>query len=145
MLRVSVSRKGSLGRFMQDAIAQTEGRNLDRALAAGALLPVNAAKRYAPYRTGNLRRSLHVGGFEEMTPDRSGIVQRGAAVPGPNGAVRRRSVYWGTDVVYARTQEYGRGNIPARGYIRRAHAETRAAVVREVGEALVQLLRAAAR
>lgn len=143
-LRLSVTRKGSLAQFAKKARQNTQGRNLDRALATAALLPVNVAKRRAPFLSGNLRRSLHVGGFEDLTPEAQGRIERGRPVPPPEGPPTRRSIHWGTDAEYARTQEFGRGNIPAQPYIRPAFDETRSEVQREVGEAYRDLVRAAA-
>lgn len=143
-LRMSVTRKGSMDEWSKRARANTRGRTLDRALATGALPAVNAAKRRAPYLSGNLRRSIHIGGFNDLTPEARGIVQRGQPVPQPEGTPTRRSVYWGTDVEYARAQEFGypEGNIPAKPYIRPAHDETRSEVVSEVAAALRDLVKA---
>jgi Bacteriophage HK97-gp10, putative tail-component len=84
------------------------------ALIAGALPVVNAAKDKAPYKTGNLMRSYHVGTkTRDITAPQAtdGAPQIPAA-----GAVtslaselergRKAEVLVGTDVVYAPPQEF---------------------------------------
>ena len=69
MIRVRVTADPKLARAMrklQDP-ALVE-KMLENALVAGALQIVNAAKIRAPYKTGNLRRSIHVGGHIDADP-----------------------------------------------------------------------------
>jgi len=105
-----------------DALAETA---VVRALTAGAMIIENDAKRKAPYRTGTLRRSIHT--------------ERGDGM----------SVLIGTNVPYAARLEFGfmgadsRGRMyhqPARPYLRPAFDDNRDAAIREVGEALADLL-----
>jgi len=127
---------------LSDVVA---GKALERATLAGALLVQNAAKEKAPYRTGTLRRSIH----SEVTET----------------SKTRCEVEVGTDVVYARIQEYGgvikpkgphllrwkdaksgqwytarQVTLPAHPYLRPAFDEKGTAAVREIGEALKILL-----
>lgn len=107
-----------------------DGRGLLPALRAAALVAQNDAKRRAPYLTGTLRRSIH-------TED-----------------VGSHVVSVGTDVPYARRQEYGYAGTdrlgrtfhqPARPYLRPALDENRAEMEREFADALEDILRAALR
>ena len=111
---------------LSDGVA---GRALERAATSGALLIQNAAKTKAPFRTGNLRRSIHT-----ETKERS----RTKAV-----------VQVGTDVVYGPRIEFGfsgtdkrgrRYNQPPHPYLRPAMDEQKDNVAREAGEALKILL-----
>ena len=105
-----------------DALAETA---VIRALTAGALIIENDAKRKAPYKTGTLKRSIHT--------------ERGDGM----------SVLIGTNVPYAARLEFGfmgadsRGRMyhqAARPYLRPAFDDNRDAAIREVGEALADLL-----
>jgi len=86
-------------RLNRAMVAASNGDMLERALVAGALLPLNTAKRLAPYRTGNLRRSLHVGGHS-ASPEGGDI---GGNVNGPGFA----EILAGTNLEYAPDVECG--------------------------------------
>lgn len=79
------------------------------ALTAGALRVRNEAARLAPIKTGTLRRSITVQKSETS----------------------RRAVEYGSNLVYAATQEFGdpSRNIPARNYLRGALAAKRGEAV----------------
>lgn len=113
-----------------------KGVTLQRAAAAGGLVIANEAKRRAPVLTGNLRRSIHVGG-------ESGAGEFGNLGLGPvsdtSGTVRI-----GTDVDYAAAVEFGTSNQSAQPYLRPAIDSQRDEAVAEVGAAFVKLVRAAA-
>lgn len=91
----------------------TRGAQLMRAATAGALIPMNAAKRRAPWRTGTLRRSIHIGGHTEMASDFSpgevgpdgkpAYSDIGSPAPEPT----RVELLIGTNLVYAGIQEFG--------------------------------------
>lgn len=104
--------KAQLAR-LSDALA---GKVLLRAVVAGALIVQNSAKRKAPYKTGNLRRSIHI--------EPRGV-SRGAA-----------SVEVGTNVEYAHYLEFGTRYMAARPYLRPALDENRTAVQAAVTSAL---------
>ena len=88
------------------------------ALLAGAFPVSNAAKELAPYLTGNLRRSIHIGSLTgDITapqPDSDGPAIR--QMPANAGEVAKVGkllektgfavVLVGTDVIYAPTQEF---------------------------------------
>ena len=86
------------------ALAACSGPNLERALVAGALLPLNVAKGMCPVLTGNLRRSLHIGGHSGLTgglPE--GASDLGGNVTGPASA----TILVGTNLDYAEAVECG--------------------------------------
>ena len=84
------------------------------ALLAGAFPVSNAAKDNAPYLTGNLRRSYHIGTKTKDITKPQG--SDGAAQPVDMGAVGtvaetlrktgKAEILVGTDVVYALVQEF---------------------------------------
>lgn len=79
-------------------------------LAIAAALPIaNEAKRRAPYKTGTLKRSIHIGGHPELTPDtRIGTdVRQYGAVTSPKTEPGSCTVYVGTSVPYAAAVEFG--------------------------------------
>lgn len=154
-VRVTVRGSESLERKFRQLSEAAQGKMLERALVAGGLIVQNAAKQAAPFRTGNLRRSIHIGGHDDLATDRQGITDRtNAQVPDPEIGRTDAAIYIGTDVVYARRLEYGftgrdaRGrafNQTARPYLRPAIDENGAEIRQEVAEAFRDLLRAALR
>lgn len=130
------------------------GEILENAVTAGALLIANRAKQLAAYKTGTLRRSIHVGGHTALTPDfAAGPAEGGAEFHDVGGARSSRDsaeVQVGTDVPYARRIEYGfmgkdklgrRYHQTPRPYLRPAFDELRDDATREVGEAVKDQLR----
>lgn len=142
MIRVRVTADPKLARSMkklQDP-ALVE-KMLENALVAGALQIVNAAKDKAPYKTGNLRRSIHVGGHINATPqmemdmaDTTGTDIGGSGRYGKH-QVRVRV---GTNVEYAAPLEYR--NAGARAYMRPAADEAKAEAIRDMRDALADQL-----
>jgi len=142
MIRVRVTADPKLARSMkklQDP-ALVE-KMLENALVAGALQIANAAKIKAPYKTGNLRRSIHVGGHINATPqmemdmaDTTGTDIGGSGRYGKH-QVRVRV---GTNVEYAAPLEYR--NAGARAYMRPAADEAKAEAIRDMRDALADQL-----
>jgi hypothetical protein len=142
MIRVRVTADPKLARSMkklQDP-ALVE-KMLENALVAGALQIVNAAKIKAPYKTGNLRRSIHVGGHIDASPqtqmdmaDTTGTDIGGSGRYGKH-QVRVRV---GTNVEYAAPLEYR--NAGARAYMRPAADEAKAEAIRDMRDALADQL-----
>jgi len=139
------------------------GRLVEKALVAGALLVVNEAKRRAVYRTGNLRRSIHIGGHTDRTPlgaytvkvskkgKRSYRGTQGTDIGRPPQPTNGAAIKIGTNLAYARRIEYGfigtdsrgrRYHQAARPFLRPALDAKRDAVSREVAKALGELVRA---
>jgi HK97 gp10 family phage protein len=144
---VRIEGSDSLMRKLAGLREAVRGEMLERAVVAGALLVQNDAKRRAPFLTGTLRRSIHIGGHDELNSD-----GESGNVPGPEITPTEIAVYIGTDVAYARRIENGFSGAdrlgrtysqPAQPYLRPALDENQAAVRHEVGEALRDLIRAA--
>lgn len=154
-VQVRIEGSESLNRKFAALSEAARGRTLERAVTAGALIIQNAAKENAPYLTGNLRRSIHIGGHGDLAPDRGDIsAVTGAKVPDPEVAQTSAAVYVGTDVEYARRVEYGFDgqdrlgrtyNQPAQPYLRPAIDDNGREVAREIGDAFRDLIRAAVR
>lgn len=142
MMRVRVTADPKLARAMkklQDP--KTVEKMLENALAVGALQIANAAKEKAPYRTGNLRRSIHIGGHTDVDPqmamdmsDTTGTDLGGAG----HYAKHQARVLIGTNVDYAATMEYR--DAGQRAYLRPAADEKKADAIRDMREALADQL-----
>ncbi len=91
---------------------------LEEVAVAGALPIVSATKQRCPVRTGNLKRSYHVGGHAGKSPDTK--LPAEGEVSGPEKAETTVSVYVGTRVKYARPVEYGHGRAAAKPHLRPA-------------------------
>jgi len=119
------------------------GENLERALVFGGLLGINRAKQIAPIRTGNLRRSLHIGGHSGAS---GGLVSTtGTDVGGNQHSPVSATVLAGTNVEYARYLEEGTSRMSARPYLRPAFDESAQAIAHEVGASMAAIIRAAVR
>jgi HK97 gp10 family phage protein len=140
---VTVEGSDSLTRKFNQLSAIAQGRTLERALVSGALLIQNEAKRQAPKLTGNLARSIHIGGHEDMNPGGQGINTSGVGVPSPEIGETDAAVYVGTDVIYAPYVEFGTSRMSAQPYLRPAFDSQQSAAIREIGQALLQLINAA--
>lgn len=148
-VRVTVQGSESLKRKLDGLSAAVRGEKLEQALVAGALIVQNDAKRRAPFLTGNLRRSIHIGGHADLAGDFQNTT--GGQIEGPEISGSRVEVLVGTNVEYAWRIEYGFTGADALGrdinqaadpYLRPAIDENEGAVKREVSEALRDLLRA---
>lgn len=115
------------------------GRMLHRAAVAGGQLIANDAKIHAPYRRGNYRRSIHVGG-EGVEGDTTGTDIGGAEIGTASATVKI-----GSNVEYGPFLELGTRHMPARPHLRPALESQRDAVKAEVGAAIKDQIRAAIR
>ena len=124
------------------------GKTLKNALVSGALLVVNEAKEIAPYLTGNLRRSLHVGG------NNGGLEgdTTGTDIGGEQIGRDYVEVAVGTNVEYAARREFGfvgadsLGRVyhdPAQPFLRPALESTKGEVEHEIEGAVRAQLRKA--
>ena len=137
-----------VSRAIRRAARMLEPQKIKAALTAGALLVANDAKSRAPYLSGTLRRSIHVGGKTKLTPD---FAAGGEVVFTDIGdSPDPRAVKVGTNVPYAARLEYGftgedalgrNFNQPAQPYLRPAVSSQRKAVVAEVRRVLLKFLR----
>jgi HK97 gp10 family phage protein len=154
-LTISLQGDKQLLAALQQLSQDMQGELLEKALTAGAMIVANDAKRRAPVKTGNLRRSIHIGG--------QGAGAEGGDIGRPAQPANGAAVQVGTNVEYAAIHEYGgiitpktakalrfkigdkwvmtqRVQIPARPYLRPALDENEAAVKDEVSKALQALI-----
>lgn len=129
------------------------GRTAERAVVAGALIIQNEAKRRAPFRTGTLRRSIHIGGHTDKATDYQ-VPADVPELPGPDVSAHDVQVYVGTNLDYGRRIEYGFNqadslgrvyNQAAQPYLRPAIDENGDRVRQEIADALADLIEAAVR
>lgn len=92
-----------LARKFKQMSDEMQGQVVEDALVSGGLVIVNDAKIKAPYITGTLRRSIHIGGHTDLTPgfkEDEGYSDIGVAD-------EKNTILIGTNLVYAAIQEYG--------------------------------------
>lgn len=149
-MNISVSIRGGMElvaklKKLSDEVA---GEALENAVVSGALLVQNRAKENAPFITGNLRRSVHIGGHSGESE--LAASETGTDIGGNKSDRDHAEVLVGTNVEYARRIEYGFSgtdslgrsyNQPPQPYLRPAMDEKKSAVAKEIGEALKILLR----
>jgi len=130
-LKIDVQGDRELARAIERAGAAFRPEVVHNGLLAGGMLVANDAKAMAPYRTGTLRRSIHLESTEDLL-----------------------TVKVGTNVPYAARLEYGftgkdslgrHYNQPARPYLRPAIENNRQRVREEVRRVILLQLRAAVR
>jgi len=123
--------------------AAFQGKALGGAVTAGAFLIVNQAKINAPYKSGTLKRSLHIGGATNLTPDFAETANNEAEYGDIGGKEESRTEATrivGTNIIYARRQEYTH---PTKsGYLRRAYESEKDAALKEVRLALRDIIAA---
>jgi hypothetical protein len=133
-------------------VAAGQGVSLKPAVVAGALPIANKAKMLSPYKTGNNRRGIHVGGEGSLGGLEGGTT--GTDIGGQEVSKTSITVLVGTNVEYARRLELGFAgtdalgrtyNQPARPYLRPAAESEKGVVVQEIADAARDLIRAAAR
>lgn len=140
-MAITVTGSDRLKRKFEKLGTVAQGRMLERALVAGALPIQNDAKRNAPYLSGNLRRSIHIGGHDDLAGDSGATVaSSGAGVPPPEIGPTGAAVYVGTDVAYAAAAEFGYGNRAPHPYLRPAMDANRSIAVQEVRAVLLELI-----
>lgn len=149
---VSVQVKDALRKLDKDTVE----RLVNLALKSGALLIANEWKQEAPYKTGTYRRSIHIAGAEQLTPDFDG--------PRLEEPSDKLTVKIGTNITeppYPVFQEFGAQakdggymtfyypkaghwvsvkSIPAHPFLGPAMDENRTEVLKEVGDALADLI-----
>jgi HK97 gp10 family phage protein len=113
----AASLKGKLAKM-----SAAMGEGFELAVIAGALVVMNDAKKAAPYKTGNLRGSIHIG--EVMGLGQGGKTE-GTDIGGKEVGLNKVKVDVGTNVIYAAMQEFGGstptgGTIPPHPYLRPA-------------------------
>ncbi len=131
-----------------EKIGDAFDNKLEAAVLSGCLIVQNEAKRKCPYITGNLRSSIHTGGYGGMSDlSRS---ETGSDIGGKSVKDRSVELQVGTNVVYARRVEYGFNQADRLGrvyhqkaqpYLRPALDENKKKVVAEISSALKEVLK----
>ena len=141
-------------------------QQMKTAVLAGAMLLRNRAAELAPYLTGTLRRSIHVGGHGNLTPGFS-PGQEYSDIGGEIISEDGVQMEVGTNLIYAGVQEFGAtihaknkpylvfktkdGTwhsvksvvVPPHPYLRPAFDQEKENVAREIDRVLDQLIRQA--
>lgn len=164
MMKVKVVGMPSLARKFTKLERAAQHRILEAALVSGALVIQNAAKENCPYRSGNLRRSIHIGGYSQLSElgkktvaDKTALEGKGSTgtdigKPDRSGARSQAALRVGTNVVYAARVEFGFSGKDSLGrvysqagqpYLTKAAAEKKDEAVKEIGDTFRELVRKA--
>jgi len=138
---VSVQMKEALGKLDKSTVE----RLVTEALVSGGLLIANQAKDNAAWKTGSMRRSIHVAGNAKKTDDfdpagdleKYNVKYSEMEAPGSLRAIIGTNI---TDPPYPAFIEFGTSKMPARPFLGPAMDSERDAVLKEVGEALGELI-----
>jgi len=124
---------------LKEALSKLDVATVERlanlALKSGGLVIANEWKRRAPIKTGTYRRSIHVAGAAEKTPDFEGTE---LDEPGD-----KLTVKIGTNIKeppYPEFLEYGTSRMPPHPSAGPAMDATREEVLKEVGAVLAELV-----
>ena len=135
---VTVTGDKAVSRRLDAVGRELAGKGIDVALLAAALVPMNAAKRDVKKITGNLARSIHVGGYGDGLESPTTGTDIGYLSP-------KHTVAVGTNVVYAKIIEYGGPGRAAQPYLRPALDNNKREIQQEFADALADVLKAAVR
>lgn len=138
-MRVSFSLTGGdrIDRLLANLDSSKADELMESALVAGAMPLVNRIKKTVPVKTGTYKRSWHIGGHVEKTPDAvlsdpnaksfgmggqlgQEVGQRWGTVPKPDGTRGQRRIFVGSGCPYGPYLEYGTSRMPARPNVRNA-------------------------
>lgn len=113
-------------------------KDFELALAKGAAQAVERAKTKVRVKTGNLRKSLHVGGYTRLTPGYSS----GAFGPlkKPVGRGKSLGIQIGSTMPHARLVEMGTRFAPPHPYLRPAVDESTDDIAAACDEALQAII-----
>ena len=142
-MNISVSIKGGpeLVAKLKRVSDSVAGNSLENAAASGALLIQNEAKetlkREKHWVTGNLARSLHIGGHSEESELAN---SSGTDIGGNKNDRNHAEVLVGTNVIYGPPLEFGTRYHPPYPFLRPSMDTKAKAVAKEIGEALKILL-----
>ncbi len=113
---------------------------LETALVAGALVVQNEWKRRAPYRTGQYRRSIHIGGHTDLAPDFQG---KDMGYHHRSSDPNRAHVAVGTNITdppYPTFLEEGTSKMSARPSAGPAFEAKKDEAIKEIGEAFREIV-----
>ncbi len=140
---ISVTIRGNekLNAALKKLSSEARKKAVPAAVVAGALIVANDAKRKAPFITGTLRRSLHIGGHGDKTPGHD--LGPSTPLPAPKWSADTLVAFVGTNLVYAAAVEFGRSNRPAKPYLRPALDQNHQTVKAEMRAVLQDFIRSA--
>ncbi len=145
-VQVQVIGSAEAARWLEGVAGALRTRGIKAGLLAAGLVVQNDAKRRAAWKTGTLRRSIHIGGNTGLAPDFGG----GTAAYSDIGGERDDELAIGTNVPYGARIEYGYLDVDVLGrsyrqrprpYLRPALDENHSEIAREFAGAVRDVLR----
>lgn len=119
--------------------AMQQDKALELGLARGAAKGIERTKAETPVQSGDLRDSMHVGGYTKLTPGYRPIGAYGA-LKGPIGTGKSKAVLAGSRLPYAHLVEMGsKRNRPVRMLLR-GMTQSQGDIVTEVEKAIQEII-----
>lgn len=116
-----------------DSMEAEEG--FQNGIVDGALLVIQEAKDLVPVDSGDLRDSLHIGGYTKLTPEYRKVGSYGA-LKKPIGKGKTFGVFAGSTLPYAHLVELGTKRTRAKPFLRPAADTKQDEVVKAVEQAI---------
>ena len=140
---ISITIRGNkkLDATLKKLSSKAREKAVPAAVVAGALVVANDAKRKAPFITGTLRRSIHIGGHGDKTPGHD--LGPSKPLPAPKWSADTLVAFVGTNLVYAAPVEFGTSKRTAKPYLRPAVDQNHQTVRAEMQAVLHDFIRSA--
>lgn len=123
-----------------DKLSSIEAQTaLEEGIVDGALAVVEDAKDRVPVQTGDLKASLHIGGYTRLTPDYRKIGMYGA-LRQYKGKGKSFGVLVGSTLPYAHLVELGTKHSRPKPFLRPAADAKQRYVVKRVGQAIDKVI-----
>jgi HK97 gp10 family phage protein len=125
---------------------EASGEQIEAALVVGGLVIMSRAKELAPVLSGTLRRSIHIGGYTDKSPD-FGSSPNGAEyddIGGNVGEGTQARILIGTNIEYGAAVEFGTGRQRPKPYLRPAFDQEKEQALSDVAETLSELIQTGA-
>lgn len=131
-----------LDRRLKAMAKEASGKQIEAALVTGGLVIMSRAKELAPFLSGTLRRSIHVGGHTDKAGG-FGSSPNGTDYGDIGGNVAqgtKSEVRIGTNIEYGPAVEFGTGRQRPQPYLRPAFDQEKQAALNDVAETLADLI-----
>ncbi len=140
-ITVKITGNEKLNATLKKLSSEARKKAIPAAVVSGALIVANDAKRKAPFITGTLRRSIHIGGHGDKTPGHD--LGPSKPLPAPKWSGDTLVAFVGTNLVYAAPVEFGTSKRSAKPYLRPAVDQNHQTVKAEMQAVLHDFIKSA--